>query len=458
MIDFDFIQISSISDYAKLGELLYSTLPHSNHKHLVKELERRIGIQAKLLVIEFPYRDFDFSSVYSIFYSKKHQSVSKECIRVHLFSKNELEEKYYIGNIVVRDSVIDSRGKAIFEPKYLSQVSKGFIVKSENKAHLMGKTFKIDSFLWMSQDTDISVCAHVSIWSINNYFANKYSSYKLQSIGAISEIVPLHMGRKTPSNGLNLLQISDMFSKLGFYPLVLQKDSQNPKDFFRAVYSYIESGIPMVGAMTQIGHAVAIIGHGEISQTGIENSSDTIINIADHLQELIISDDNELPFTTITRCKNRYTFDDLDYVIVPLYEKMYTNANIVYERVKTLMESDVLKSDAQTIVRVYLTSARSLKREALENKKMNDILKSTILKLHTPQFVWCADLCTKDEYKDEKTSSRIIIDATSGTYENEPWLLMHDSEKILYKDDYDVYSIAESIANYDMYKNNLKEI
>ena len=178
------------------------------------------------------------------------------------------------------------------------------------------------------------------------------------------------------------------------------------------------------------------------------------INIADHLQELIILDDNEIHFTTITRCKNRYTFNDLDYVIVSLYDKMYTNANIIYERVKTLMESDVLKSDVQIIVKLYLTSARSLKREALENKKMNDILKSAILKLHTPQFVWCADIYTKDEYKGEKTLSPIIIDATSETYENEPWLLMHDGEKILYKDDYAVYSIAESIANYDMYKNN----
>lgn len=458
MINFDFLEINELLDYDKLARLLYATLPHANHNTLISELKIRIGIKTKLIVVEFPYRDFDFSSVYSLFYSKKHQSVSKECIRLHFFSKDELEEKYYIGHIVVRDSAVDSRGKAIFEPKYLSQVSKGFIVKSENKSHLMGKAFKIDSFLWMSQDTDIAVCAHVAIWSINNYYANKYSSYKLQSIGAISDIAPLYMGRKTPSGGLNLLQVSDMFSKLGFYPLVLQKNPQNPQDFFRAVYSYIESGIPMVGAMTKKEHAVAIIGHGAINQDNIKKSTDNIINIADSLEELIISDDNELPFTKIAKYENKYTFEDLDYVIVPLYEKMYINANIVYERVKVLMESDVLELKQQMLLRIYLTSTRSLKREALENKTMNEILKSTILKLHTPQFVWCADICSKDEYIDEKTSSRIIIDATAGTYENEPWILMHDSEKILYKDDYEVYSIKEMIDNYDMYKNNLKEI
>ena len=458
MINFDFLEINQLEDYRNLDEILKSILPNANHNRLVSELKERIALQAKTVVIEFPYLDFDFSSVYSTFYSKKHQSVSKECIRLHLFANREFEEKYYIGNIVVRDSSICSRGKAIFNPKYLLTTDLAYIVNSTFKSHLNGKVLSIDTFPWMSQDTDIAICAHVAVWSINNYYASKYSNYTLKSIAQVSEIVPMYIGRKTPSDGLNLLQISDIFSKLGFFPLVLQKNKTNPDEFYQAVYSYIESGMPMVAAMTTKEHAVALIGHGDIDESKLANSTDTIINIADYIKDFIISDDNELPFTKISRDEHKYILDDLDYVIIPLYEKMYINANIVYERAKAIIESNVLKISEQVVLRVYLTSTRSLKRETLENKTMNEVLKSILLRLHSPQFVWCIDLSTKDEYFNEKTSARILIDATAGTYENEPWLFMHDTEKVLWKHHHIKYNQEMRVEPYNMYKNNLKEI
>lgn len=458
MIDFDFLDIKTLSDYQLLHSKLKDILPYANHNNLIHELTNRLGLNIKLIVIEYPYRDFDFSSVYSSFYSKKHLQVSKDCMRLHFFSDRELENKFYIGNIVVRDSSICSRGRALFNPKFLTQVDFGYAIKTTFKSHIMGKEFSIETFPWMSQDTDIAICAHVAVWSINNYYANKYPNYNLKSIAQIAEIAPMYLGRKTPSHGLNLLQISEMFSKLGFYPLVLQKNTHNPNEFFQAVYSYIESGIPMVGAMTQKEHAVAIIGHSKIDEDKIANATEFIINIADYLEDFIISDDNELPFSKISRGAHKYVFDDLDYVIIPLYEKMYINANSVYERVKAIIESNVLNIKEQILVRIYLTSTRSLKRETLEKKSMNETLKSIILRLHMPQFVWCVDICNKEEYFQELTSSRIIIDSTAGTYEDDPWLLMHDDQKIVWKHNHDFYKEDKTINAYSIYKNNLKEI
>ena len=458
MIDFNFLEINILDDYQILHQTLKSILPFANHNSLISELINRIGSECKLVVIEYPYRDFDFSSVYSTFYSKKHMEVSKDCIRLHLFTSKELENKFYIGNIVVRDSRVSSMGRAILLPKYLMQVDISYTVMSLFKSHIMGKEFTIETFPWMSQDTDIAICAHVAVWSINNYYANKYPNYNLKSIAQIAEITPMYMGRKTPSHGLNLLQISEMFSKIGFYPLVLQKNQQNPEEFFQAVYSYIESGIPMVAAMTQKEHAVAIVGHSKVNKEKINKSKDSIIHTGDYLEDLIISDDNEFPFSKISKSNNKYIFDDLDYVIVPLYEKMYINANIVYERAKAIINSKILSIDEQVVVRVYITSARSLKREILNDNNMNSVLKSIILRLHTPQFIWCVDISTKDEYFYEKTSAKIIIDSTAGTYENDPWLLMHDKEKVIWKHNQKIYTEEETINAYNMYKNNLREI
>ena len=138
MIDFKFLEVKNLDVYNKLYEILMSIFPYANHKILINELKQRIQRQAKLIVVEYPYKDFDFSSVYSIFYSKKHQTISKDCIRLHFFSSNEIKDKFYIGNIVVRDSVIDSRGKALFSPKYLYNGSQAYIVTTTLKSHIMG--------------------------------------------------------------------------------------------------------------------------------------------------------------------------------------------------------------------------------------------------------------------------------------------------------------------------------
>jgi hypothetical protein len=458
MIDFKLLEVKNLESYNELHKILINIFPNANHKILINELKQRIGLQVKLIVVEYPYKDFDFSSVYSVFYSKKYQPVSKDCIRLHFFSFKEIEDKFYIGNIVVRDSAVDSRGKALFLPKFLYRGSKAYIVTATIKSHIMGKEFKINTLPWMSQDTDIAICAHVAIWTINNYFAYKYPNYSLKSIAEISQITPIYIGRKIPSSGLNLLQISDIFVKLGFYPLVLKKNINNPIEFYRAVYSYIESGIPMVGAMTKKEHAVAIIGHEEIEKEKIKASTQNLIYTADYIKGFVILDDNEFPFTTISKT-GKYTLEDLDYVIIPLYEKMYINANIVYERIKAIIDSGIINNySKQFVLRVYLTSIRSLKREILKDNIMNKTLKTILLKLHAPQFVWCADLATKDEYLDNKTSAKIIIDSTAGTYENEPWIFMHDNTKILWKYNNEIFKIEENINSYHIYRNNLKEI
>ena len=118
------------------------------------------------------------------------------------------------------------------------------------------------------------------------------------------------------------------------------------------------------------------------------------------------------------------------------------------------------------VSRIYITSANSLKNEALKSKDMNQELVEIILKLSLPKFVWCIDLASFDEFKDGLTSGRIIVDTTAPTLDEEPWLLMHDKKRIHYVDiDEDsgntvpmMHETKEVEINpYKIYKNNLKE-
>ena len=77
------------------------------------------------------------------------------------------------------------------------------------------------------------------------------------------------------------------------------------------------------------------------------------------------------------------------------------------------------------------------------------------------RFVWCIDSSDIEEYKSGKISGKVIIDTTAGTKETEPWILLHDLEKIRY---YDVATDRKetitglSIKPYTEYVHNLKPV
>lgn len=338
MISYKELHIQGLQDYDLLHKELEILRPNANHLHLIKELKHRIGLKCKKIVIEQPYRDADFSSVHTLFYSKKHFYVERDCIRLLFLADEELESIF--GVISVRDSTTDSRGRAAFKPKYLLQVNNAFILQSPHKLNLFGEEFKINSFPWMAQDTDVDVCAHIAVWSVVNYYSQKRANYASKTIGKIVEQTPNSLGRKTPSTGLNLQQISDILQENSFYPLIISRDQLGQQMFSQALYSYVESGIPVIAALTKKAHAIVVTGH-EAANLDRLNQHTGIVTPDELISNWIVSDDNHLPFQAVGT-KGRYQQQDIDYLVVPLAEKMYLNANTVVERVKNLLHSNTL--------------------------------------------------------------------------------------------------------------------
>jgi hypothetical protein len=131
----------------------------------------------------------------------------------------------------------------------------------------------------------------------------------------------------------------------------------------------------------------------------------------------------------------------------------------VIKHAKYLLQTKQLDVPDDVIIRPYITSSRSLKLKTKLHTTINNDLKEIILKTPMPQFVWCVDICTIEEYKQHKNSARLIIDVTAATDEIDPWLIIHDSKIVFY------YDLSEgwiqedlAIAPYDMYKNNLTEV
>lgn len=466
MIDYTIIDITALNDYDQLKGVVGNSLYVSDG--LIEELKERIGLKCKRLVVESLYRDFDFSSIYSSFYSKKHNPLPKECFRIHFFidSDPDFSKEGYGGFMVLRPSAIgDSRGRSHIAPSLLVDSKNSFIMLAKSKAHILGTEYKVEAFPWMAQETDISRCAHSAAWSIIRYFSDKYNHYKKRSINDIVEMAPLYLNRKTPSEGLNLLQLSEVLAAAGFHPLILKREGKTKETeerFKSSLFAYIESGIPVIAALPDKDHAISIIGHGEINKQKMakyKSKAPTLSHV--FIDSLIGIDDNFLPYKTIARKpkKGEYGIDDIKYALVPLYEKMFLPADIVIMRTKHLIKSKQLSVPENAIIRPYITSSRSLKRETRANDSMNLSLQQIILTTPMPQFVWCVDISSIDEYRADKNSARIIIDVTAATKDNDPWILIHDSSFVLYYD-FSQGWVTDDIAiePYEIYTNNLEEV
>ena len=73
---------------------------------------------------------------------------------------------------------------------------------------------------------------------------------------------------------------------------------------------------------------------------------------------------------------------------------------------------------------------------------------------------WCIDIAGIDNFKNNRTSGRVIIDSTCSNYETQPWLLMHDGKQLSYynEDENDNYIVECDIKPYRIYTNNLERV
>lgn len=455
MIDYTIVEIENPDDYDKLLDVLPSKFLENRYtKKWVEQLKQCIGTRCKKLLIEYPYYDSEYLSSYYQYYIKKFKNYGKESCRIHL-----LDEQQYYGYITVRPTAhYMNLSKSYIDPKLILEEC-AYLLLSDYRVNLYGTNQMVAAFPWMSQQRDFSICAHIAAWSIMKYYGNEHTGYKDINIGEIVDHTSEQANRKLPSKGLNLQQIAEIFKNYQLTPLVIKKELGKEKDFFRELCAYIESGIPVVAAMDKYEHSVAVIGHGKVNLKKLSMTTGIIDNI-ELLDSLIVNDDNRLPYHKIRYkqkdIKEKYYIDDIDFIIVPLYNRVHLEYAVLYVKVMSYLKTGNLNIDSNSVVRIYLTSANSLKNNAQKDISMNKTLKDIILRLEMPRLVWCVDIASYEEYKKEKISAKMIIDCTSSEGEVTPWLLVHDNQKIKYFSDNQWYKVEEKIMPYGLYKNNLR--
>lgn len=478
------IQLESDSDWESLYHICEGYITYRD----AVQIQKYLNGTAKTVVLEKGYVDTDYRDTYFNFFSRKFAQYPSKTIRVNFFSRKfstrmlfklDRFQKNYIGFIVLRPNRVSTIGRTILNPSKLPCV-KGHICTAEYPVHILGAELTAKGFPYMSQDSDVTVCAHAACWMIFRYFSQRYNRYAEKWPFEVSQLTnDVSRGRLVPSKGLTVSQVTEMFSNFGFSPEIYIRD-QHGGLFDQLLYMYVESGLPVVAALHRRQHAITIIGHqSDFNRKVISTPVSSDI----YLTGFIANDDNYLPYHAIRKNDpkpakgywSEYKIEEIDTFIVPLYEKIHLSA----EHVITLADAILVHADfglnvrsallkqEDIVTRTFLTSSKSFKR-----MRRGDAVPFGIgdvyCEMPMPKFIWICELSTPELFKEGKIVGEILFDATANPYDRMAFLSIHYPDFLLLNDrdfltdapgrfKFGVLDISNLIP-YPCYVNNLKEV
>lgn len=479
MITTQRVRIEKMEDYDKL----YEVIPPSHiDSTIVDEIKQVIGLVCKAIVVEFPYYESDYLSNYYIFYSKKLKVFPKCSYRLLLFVDNELTE--LIGYIALRPTYEGTRfGRSYIEPQYIIS-NPSFLILSDNKVHFQAGETILKAFPHMKQEGDVAVCAHVALWSVIRSFTNRFHRYPEIKLGELVEMIQPLSQRHIPSHGLTPAQISDVFLKLGLSPVIRSNSVSTPYGITDEVLSYIESGIPIIGLITEREHAVAIIGCSSPKLTNIdfqnlpprmfEDFADkegkplrtNVILATKFISHMVVNDDNYFPYRILSRLPQKgdissYTMRAINYAVIPLYPRIQLVYNDVRISFLALWKTGIYDWSEKIVARIFLTSANTYREYVNQNSAaFGRDLKNIVVHLEMPKFIWVVEVSSPEASKANLVNAIVLVDSTSATINKNPFLLITEKNQIRYVDAEKsvAYSCSSDLLSIPKFTNNLQEV
>jgi hypothetical protein len=394
------------------------------------------------LIVETEYIDKVYRDSYYCYYSTKFKLPGRECIRLSLFDIENMQPQHlydvkdltkiagqYLGFIVVRPTLNNPVGRNVISPNAL--INNNIKVCSTTVcSSIFGLELFVTGFPHSSQDTETMTCAETTVWSLMEYFGNKYPEYKpilpskiLQTLENRSHI------RQVPSHGLIYEDISYILKKQGFGTIVYLKEEA---DFRKTFTCYIESGIPVVAAISNgknIHHVLLCIGRADWNSAHYETLVSTqfdkkfLYEWNNNIEEFVFIDDNMAPYqkAKFSQPTTHYNLADWDsceitHFIVPLYHKIYLEAKDAMD-IANGIALKILNIDEKSIIKTFLVSNRSYKNYILTNPDMDIQFKDLILHENLPKFIWIMEISTVENLKKNKIIGGILLDATGKAHE-----------------------------------------
>lgn len=388
---------------------------------------------SKWVIIEPDYICKDHSNLYSNFYSKRFAPVERHTFRLHFFSEsyetlaqwmakesNEIE-KNYIGYAVIRDSSERCLGRCIFDPSKILGTG-AYVLRAPYAANLFGKRLTIKGFPFMSQDRDITVCAHSTLWAICRFLSQKFRSYGEYLPFDIVQSVNQMSGRIYPYRGMTYSDYSQILSDFGVYPLVEKMYRTDAKGELvslkkeEQLYTYLESGFPIIASYGN--HVAAIVGH-TIKKAPPKQTSD-FMSTSEMVDKYYVVDDNRFPYLELRPPHYKYAIKDIKTMVIPLPEKVFLTADKIITLVDKYLNSKsflpALKAKVQGpfLKRIFVATSISYKRGLHAHfRSTGSKASAKLLTQKLPHFLWVVEVMNHGAYGRKMANAVFLLDPTA---------------------------------------------
>jgi hypothetical protein len=492
--DFKIIYLNSDADWNKLIPLL----PQIEDWGLPL-LKKGLGAYARSVLVEPNYICKDHRNLHSNFYSKKFIERPAKCARLHFFSKPDIRiaqlqldaasfQNDYIGFSVIRPVRKRCIGRTIIDPHKVgrSPLNHTYCLRTEFHTRPFGPALTVSGYPYMSQDAEVTRCAHTALWGACRYLSERYPFYKeLYPYDLVSLTSDAH-GRRVPYRGMRYLDYSTILTQFGCHPEIIRvKDSaDDPRrkpDKYRYLCYYVESGFPILASFE--GHVVSIIGHTLDTALSPDPDNDDLISGTAFYKQLVVVDDNLFPYQLLGECddggnygkvykESPRSLDSIRVAVCPLPEKVFLPADKAEQQLRAVLGK--IRSDAEMrtrlsigsrqplVTRIFITNSASLRKRRLQKavsreNRLIDPLAMRLSKFHLPHFVWVMEVSPLSLYQEGKCTAEIVLDATANQHEMCLLYARVGQNLLLHEDRIEATNVAVSHQTFEQYTHNLGE-
>lgn len=391
---------------------------------LANVLGHAYALGAQSAVLEYRYVDPDYRNEHSRFYSTTFRRYPAVAHRLHFFAE-QIPATLLSAEEFARFNDLGYLGYTVLRPLPGAPVGRTMLAVPQNmaphvtciaddKVNLLGEPLRVMAAPFVSQDAQMSVCAHATLWMIAYYHHLAFGGPRLLP-GDIAGAVPDDIGRGTPSMGLTLYQISVTASRLGYPALVYGLDPPPPGETVqRLACRYLNSGIPVIVGGAE--HVFVLAGYERLRP----GQPDERIRFIRH-------DDEAGVYLAV----DNFLLDEYapwDYMIIPLPQKVYMPGEDAEKIGEAFLRqalddsTDPVSSDLRDRLanparplsfRSTVLQSNEFKTD-LQNRQVPDTLAAVYRRMQMSRWIWVVELIDRDLRRRNEPCvvAEAIIDAT----------------------------------------------
>lgn len=264
-----------LRDPADLEEL-WDLYGGARPKLLAAVLSQADRAGAKSALVEFRYIDPDYRSEHSHFYSTTFRRYPSVAHRVHFFEKplgdratdarlqSAFETYGYVGYTVVRPVDASPIGRTMLRPPNFA--AGRLSCTTADHVNLFGSRVEVDAAPFMAQDSQLSVCVHVTAWTCAYYHHLRFGAQRLLP-SDIAGYTPMERGRLVPSGAVTVTQLVQLLARAGLPPVTYSSERLPPGESMTSIACrYLDSGMPVIAAGG--GHTFVLLGYRWVREEG----------------------------------------------------------------------------------------------------------------------------------------------------------------------------------------------